>query len=176
MERLPRDPVTFREIVEADLRRAARLLIKIQDEIDPQVRIATPEGDYWIALTLPPGDGERRALLERLGLFMAWKRAAGFTFASELVAPDAVYCAGIAATDQLACLARITRVPRPWTAKSFGPVEWLADGSIDPLIAALLPRRPRAMTPREIAGLEAWFGATGEFPAVHVPSGEVRGI
>ncbi len=44
MERLPHDPRSLRELVEADLRRAARLLIKIQDEIDPQFRIATPEG------------------------------------------------------------------------------------------------------------------------------------
>jgi hypothetical protein len=31
MERLPYDPRTFREIVEADLRRAARFVIKVQD-------------------------------------------------------------------------------------------------------------------------------------------------
>ena len=54
MERLPREPQNLRELVEADLRRAARLIIKIQVEIDPQVRIATPEGDYSIGVTLPP--------------------------------------------------------------------------------------------------------------------------
>lgn len=31
MERLPRDPQNLRELVESDLRRAARLIIKIQD-------------------------------------------------------------------------------------------------------------------------------------------------
>jgi hypothetical protein len=31
MDRLPQDPRNFREIVEADLRRAARLIIKVQD-------------------------------------------------------------------------------------------------------------------------------------------------
>ena len=40
------EPVTFKDLVEADLRRAARLVIEIQDEIDPQFWIATPEGDY----------------------------------------------------------------------------------------------------------------------------------
>jgi len=44
MERLPQVR-NFRDIVEADLRGAARLVLKVQDEIDPQVRIATPEGD-----------------------------------------------------------------------------------------------------------------------------------
>ena len=51
MDRLPHDPRNLRELVEADLRRALRIIIKIQDEIDPQFRIATPEGDYWIAVT-----------------------------------------------------------------------------------------------------------------------------
>ncbi len=41
MEPLPEPLTTFRQFVEADLRRAARLVIKVQDEIDPQFRIAT---------------------------------------------------------------------------------------------------------------------------------------
>jgi hypothetical protein len=31
MDRLPHDPRNFRELVEADLRRGARLIIKVQD-------------------------------------------------------------------------------------------------------------------------------------------------
>jgi hypothetical protein len=42
------DARSFREMVEADLRRAARLVIKVQDEIDPQLRVATPTGDWAI--------------------------------------------------------------------------------------------------------------------------------
>ena len=38
MELLPIEPPNFKEIVEADLRRAARLVVKVQDEIDPQFR------------------------------------------------------------------------------------------------------------------------------------------
>jgi hypothetical protein len=60
MERLPHDPRNFREFVEADLRRAARLVIKIQDEIDPQLRIATPGGDYHLAVMLPSDPHVRR--------------------------------------------------------------------------------------------------------------------
>ena len=48
MERMVPEPRTFKELVEADVRRAARLVLKVQDEIDPQFRIATPEGDCWI--------------------------------------------------------------------------------------------------------------------------------
>ncbi len=71
MDRLPYDPKNLRELVEADLRRAARLIIKIQDEIDPQIRIATPEGDYWIAVTLPTDPYGRKVIFRNLSLFLA---------------------------------------------------------------------------------------------------------
>ena len=176
MEPLPQEPRDFRELVEADLRRAGRLVVKVQDEIDPQLRIATPEGDYWIAATLPPDDYARRTIFRALGTFMAWKQASAFTLASELVEPDCVYCVGLAAGGRFACLSRIRRHPRPWTPASFGAVEWLPAASIDPMIAELLPRGPRALTPKEVAACNAWFGAAGKFPAVHIASGEMRGV
>ena len=55
MDPLPHTPRNFRELIEADLRRAARLIIKIQDEIDWQFRIATPQGDFHLAVMM--GDG-----------------------------------------------------------------------------------------------------------------------
>jgi len=64
------EPQTFKELVEADLRRAARLIIKVQDEIDPQFRIATPEGDYSVAVTLPRETRERMMMLRRVTAFM----------------------------------------------------------------------------------------------------------
>jgi hypothetical protein len=173
MERLPRDPLNFREIVEADLRRAGRLIVKIQDEIDPQVRAATPEGDYHIALTLPPDDYGRRTVLRALSLFLAWKQALAFTFASELIKPDAVYCVGISPKDRFACLARIVREPRPWTAKNFGPVEWLPEAAIDPAMIELLPTGAREITTKDLAMLEKWFGPKGKFPAIHIATGEL---
>jgi hypothetical protein len=48
MDPLPHEPKTLREFVEADLRRAARLIIKVQDAIDPQFRFSTRESDYHI--------------------------------------------------------------------------------------------------------------------------------
>ena len=71
MERMVPEPRTFRELVEADVRRAARLVLEVQDEIDPQFRIATPEGDYWIAVTLPR---EGMLMLRRVSSFMRGKR------------------------------------------------------------------------------------------------------
>lgn len=169
-------PSSFRELVEADLRRAARLIVRVQDEIDPQFRIATPEGDYWLAVTLPPEDDERQAMMQRVGLFMAWKQAAAFTISSELSEPDCVFAAGVSFTQAFAGVAPIRRQPRPWTEASFGTVEWLPSQSIGQDLIGLLPRGARAITASDLDMLETWFGQNGRFPAVHVPSGEVRGI
>ena len=161
---------------EADLRRAARVILKIQDELDPSLRIATPEGDIHLAITLSADPAERMAMLQRFETFMAWKSARAFTIATELHTPDAVWCAGIARGERTACLSRITRHPAPWTKANFGPVEWLPAASIDPAIIALLPTAPRPLTPKEVAALQPWFGIEGTFPAVHIPSGQVRGV
>jgi hypothetical protein len=173
MDRLPHEPRNFRELVEADLRRAGRLIIKIQDEIDPQIRIATPAGDYWIAVTLPKDTYGRKVVLRNLSLFMAWKQSLGFTLASELIEPDAVYCLGVTLKERYGCMARVRREPRPWTAKNFGAVEWLPENSIDPMLLDLLPRGAREITSRDLATLEKWFGAKGKFPAVKIATGEL---
>ena len=176
VDRMMPEPRTFAELVEADLRRASRLIIKVQDEIDPQFRMSTPEGDYCIAITLPADVYERSKMLRRLSTFMAWKQVRAFSMACELSDPDAAYCVGVALNERHHCLVRIRREPRPWTSKNFETIEWLAVPSIDPAIIDLLPRGPRAMTPKEISALQKWFGTSGIFPAVHIPTGEVRGL
>lgn len=176
MDRLPEPLTTFREFVEADLRRAARLVIKVQDEIDPQFRFSTLEGDYHLAATLPSDGCGRRAMLKRVSAFMAWKQAFGFTLASEFIDPDCVYCLGVSAAEVHACFARIRRQPRPWTKANFGPVEWLDRSQIGDEMIDLLPKQPRPMTPKETAMLHTWFGPNGRFPAVHIATGEFRGV
>lgn len=44
---------SFRDIVEADPRRAARRIIKIQEEINWHFRIATLVGDYHLSVMMP---------------------------------------------------------------------------------------------------------------------------
>ena len=176
MDPLPNEPRTLREFVEADLRRAARLIIKVQDEIDPQFRFSTAEGDYHLAVTLPADNYERRSMLRRVSAFMAWKQALGFTLASELIEPDCVYCLGVTAKDVCACFSRIRREPRPWTKENFGPVAWMDQAQIGQEMIDIFPRHPRAMTPKETAMLQKWFGPKGRYPAVHLPTGELRGI
>ncbi|MGA7328389.1 MAG: hypothetical protein WBX25_28835, partial [Rhodomicrobium sp.] len=145
----------------------------VQDEIDPQIRIATPEGDYWIAVTLPKDEYARKVIFHNLSLFMAWKQALGFTLASELIEPDSVYCVAIMPRESVGCIARIRREPRPWTRANFGEVEWLPESAIDPMLIDLLPKGAREMTAKDIATLEKWFGKDGKFPALNMVTGEL---
>ena len=69
-------------------------------------------------------------------------------------------------------MAPITRRPRPWTNDNFGDVEWLPSGSIDPVIAELLPTAPRPVTPKEVSAMIKWLGKDGKFPAVNMATGE----
>ena len=94
MDRLPHEPRNFRDIVEADMRRAARLVIKVQDEIDPQFRFATPEGDFHLPVMLPADLYGRKVIFRAIALLFAWKQAFGHTLASELHQPDSVLCVG----------------------------------------------------------------------------------
>ena len=176
MDRLPHTPRTFADIVAADLRRAARLIIKHQDELDPQFRIATPEGDYALAITFPVGASARADLFGHLATFCAWKRAIAVTMAFELSEPDALVCIGLTQATRLACITPITRHPHPWCAANFGMIDWIDNPAIEPSMAALLPHDPQPLTPKAVAAAETLFGSTGTFPAVHVPTGTVRGL
>ena len=117
---------------------------------------------------LPYDDYGRRNVFRALSLFMSWKQALGFTFASEIYEPDAVYCMGVTYKERLNCLARIRREPKPWSAKNFGEIEWLPTASIDPTLTDLLPRGAREITSRDLTTVEKWFGAKGKFPAVKI--------
>jgi hypothetical protein len=176
MDPLLTPPRNFREIIEADLRRAARLVVQVQDEIDWQLRMETPEGDYHLAVTMPNDNHERASMMRRLETFMQWKRASAFCLAVETYEPDALYAVGISKHERANCLARIRREPKPWTSANFGAIEWLPESSIDPSLTALLPIPARPLTPKEVSALEKWFGVSGKFPAVHVPTASIRGL
>jgi hypothetical protein len=97
--------------VHADLLRAQRLKLRIQDEIDPQFRIASPEGDWWIGMTLDADLAKRKRQMQLVSRFMAWKLPPAFTLASEITSPDAVYCIGVSHGECHAALSRILRNP-----------------------------------------------------------------
>ncbi len=90
---------------------------------------------------------------------MAWKQSPGFTLASELIEPDAVYCLGLTLKERHACLAPIRRVPRRWTAKNFGGIEWLTESSVDLMLPDLLPRGAREIAARSLC---LWHGEASD--------------
>jgi hypothetical protein len=167
------DDAELRSLVLDDLHRAQRLIIRHQAELDPQWRIASPAGDYYIAPTLQSDTANRAIVLDAIALFMAWKSATAFTVAAELHEPRSLSCTLVTPTLALAVLTPINATSLPVTADHFGPPAWLSSESIDPALIALLPRAPRPLTPKAISGLEKWFGTTGLYPAYHLTTGRL---
>ena len=163
MPNLLHNPKNFREIVLADLLRAQRLILRIQDEIDPQFRIASPEGDWWIGMTLIADPHERARQMGMVSRFMQWKLSPAFTLASDIIAPDAVYCIGVSHRECHAAMSRIMRNPI-----RFAEIEWLRRSQIDDAYVSLLPRGSATLNARAIAELEEWFGEDGKFPALRI--------
>jgi hypothetical protein len=160
---LPHTPRNFREIVLADLLRAQRLILRIQDQIDPQFRIASPEGDWWIGMTLADDLDERRRQMSLVSRFMQSKLSWAFSMASELVRPDAVYCVGVSHHECHGVMSLIHRNPI-----RFGPEQWLTRQQIGDDIPSMLPRGVGDLDAIAIAELEEWFGANGRFPAMRI--------
>jgi len=164
------NPKTLREFVLADLYRAQRLVAKVHpDPIDPQFRIASPEGDWAIAITLPDGADQRAWRLQLVSDFMAWKSAPLFVIASELHEPDSVYAMGVSHKEKHGCLSRIRRKP----SLDFGSVEWMTEASLGTDIPNLLPRGTRTLSAERVRTLRHWFGADGKFPAVNIDTGKI---
>lgn len=164
------NPKTFRDFVLADLYRGQRLVTKVHPSpIDPQFRIASPEGDWAIAITLPDDPKQRARALTLVSDFMALKQSPFFTIASELHEPDCVYAMGVSHKERHGCLSRIKRSP----TLDFGPVEWLSEESLGADIPALLPGGSRTFDAERLRILELFFGSRGKFPAVNIDTGKI---
>jgi hypothetical protein len=160
--------LTLKGIVLAGLMQAQNLIRSIDGPggIDLQFRIMTPDGDFLISMTLADDASERRRQLQHISMFMAWKMAAVFTVAGELINPDAVYCCGATRDEQIAVISAIERNPI-----RFGNPEWLAPDHAAGEIAALLPHGKVTLDAAGVASLDAYFGARGKFPAVRLGDG-----
>ena len=155
-------PCTLRDIVLSDLSRAQNLVTKVHpDPIDPQFRIATPDGDYWIAITLTENQKERSRRLALVSDFMAFKLSFGFTVTAEMHEPDCLLAVGLLHNDFDAVLTLIERAPLAFSKPKLVP-----RASIDPLILGLRPRGSRTITSAREKELFRWFGIGGKFPAV----------
>jgi hypothetical protein len=164
---LPHSPRNFREIVLADFLRAQRLILRIRDQIDPQFRIASHEGDWWIGVTLPEDLVERKRRMQLVSRFMQWKLSPAFTIASELIEPDAVYCVGVSHQECNGVMAVIER-DNSGMPVDFAPEQWLTHEQIGDEVPSLLPRARTKLDAHAISELETWFGASGKFPAMRI--------
>jgi hypothetical protein len=165
-------PRTLKELVQADLERAQRLIRKVHpDPIDPQFRIASPEGDWWIGITLTENAKERARRLALVSDFMAWKLSPGFILASELHEPDAVLSLGLQHNDYCALISLIEGKPL-----AFSTPKLVKRENMDPVMLDLLPRGSRTITRARAKELAQWFGEGGRFPAIHIESGAMGQI
>lgn len=175
MDPLAYEPRNFRELVEADLRRAARLPVKIQNDIDWQFRIGTLHGELHLAIAMRGGP-EREPMLQRIGTLMHWKQAQAFIMSVQSALPDGVYAVGLSAKERCNCFALFDAGRRRWTARNFGSVKWLPDTHLQREMAALLTVGPRAMTPQEISGLQECYRVAGQFSVVPIASRKLQGL
>lgn len=151
------------ELTLFDLERAQRLITQLGAELDPQFRIATPDGDYWIAVTLPDGSAEREKLLGLLSDFMSLKRSLGFVMAAEIHELPSVIAIGVTSSGSIGVTAAVSGSPR-----CFGEVKVLRAEDVDPGILALLPDHRRSLSEERLAEIEAMFGSEGVFPAIRI--------
>jgi hypothetical protein len=164
---------SFKDLVLADLRRAQQLIVRAGAEIDPQFRIASPEGDYWIALTLLDlaDECERARRLALVSDFMALKSSPGFVLATEIKIPDAIVAMGVTHAQRVGVLSRIGRKPL-----TFAEVEWLDEAEVADEIFDLLPRSRRELSDKRIAEIDSFFGPCGQFPAIKIDKRFARGV
>jgi len=168
---------TLKDLLLADLQRAQNLVTKVHpDPIDPQFRIATPDGDYWIAITLTEKPKERSKRLALVSDFMAYKLSIGFTLASEMHEPDSVLAVGLLHNEFDALISLIDRKPKIGTTPTFGAIKRVRRAAVDPVILGLRPRGSRVITKSREKELQQWFGPDGKLPAILLqPDGTIPG-
>jgi hypothetical protein len=162
---------TLSELVLCDLARAQRLMLRVQDDIEPQYRIATPEGDYHAAPTLADDEAERRRQMEVLQWLMSWKQAFAYVMASGLCQPDAIYAIGVTPFEVVGTIAGIVR--RNGAPVGFEEPCWLDRSQIADEMVDLLPREPQTLTPEMFRAIELHYGAAGKFPVMRISDGRL---
>ena len=168
MERVSKTD-TLKTLVLSDLKRAQRLITRIHpDPIDPQFRIASPDGDWWIGITLTEDPQEREKRMALVADFMALKLSPGFVLATELHQPDAVLSIGIVANDYAGAMSLIDRKGTGAVAPTFSEPAWIEREHMDPLIFSFRPNRSSTLSTSRMQELTQWFGPRGKFPAIKI--------
>lgn len=161
----------LRQFVLADLQRGMRLMVKVQDDIDPQVRIATPEGDIAVAVTFPEDRVAREDAFCALQRFCTWKQALAYTMTFNLAHPKALMTVGVSGKGAVGCILRFDGEPGTYCERRFETPVWVTADGIDDVFLTLLPARTAVLSDKDLKELEHWFGADGLFPAIHIATG-----
>jgi hypothetical protein len=152
----------LKDIVLNDLKRAQKLVRALAGAgggIEPQFRIATPEGDFWIAMPLSDDRDERPHQIGLIRKFMASKTSIAFTMAAEANEPDGVFCLGVTYREALCAISAIERSPL-----RFSPIKWPEPSQVSEELLSLLPHGQTALTPADIEELSApILGLTEDF-------------
>jgi hypothetical protein len=157
-----------------DLHKVQRLIRQVHDGIDPQFHIATPEGDFWIGMTLVEDVVERRHRFSLVSDYMAWKGSCRFVVAAEIMVPDAVAVIGVSKTGVVGALSVIERSPLRFDEPvRFREPQWMERSAIGEDVPGLLPPATRMLGRERIAELEEWFGPNGKSPAIRVAGGDM---
>lgn len=148
-------------------------MLRVQDDIDPQFRFATPEGDVAVAVTFPPDMEERRELMDLLRVLSAWKQVLAYTMTFNIAEPNALLTVGVSKAGAIGCMLRVGGSAGKLSEASFGEPGWVMREDIDDEFLSLLPKGKTELSTNDVAELEAWFGAGGRFPAVHLQTGKI---
>lgn len=148
MERLKR-------VVLLDLERGMRLMLRVQDEIDPQFRFATPEGDVAVAVTFLSELEGMRDLFDLLRVFCAWKQVLAYTMTFNIAEPNTLMTVGVSGANAIGCMLRVDGSAAKLSEASFGEPGWVMRESIDDEFLSLLPKGKTELSFNDVSELEA---------------------
>jgi hypothetical protein len=154
-------PANLQELVLDDLEWAQRTFERSRRPFDPQVRVATPQGDFWIVMPLSKNGQVRGKQMGLLSDFMAWKKSPGFVLLEMIEQPEAIVAIGVMPGEAIGASSLITRQPL-----RYGLPEFFGPELIDAAILELLPMGPRDLSRTRIRELRRFFGPDGTCPAI----------
>jgi hypothetical protein len=140
----------------------------VNADIDPQFHIMTPQGSYWLAITLPPSMEERQNIFSLIGDYMAMMSATAFINTAQTKTPDAMATVGVKHNSALkggievfGLYTMINHAPLTFTTPEILPPDCISDE-----ITSILPIGTKNLTKKRIKEVDFWFGKNGHYRAV----------
>jgi hypothetical protein len=150
--------VDARQTILVELR-ISRKAIYAGDEVVPRFVIYSPEYIYVMKASLPDDDAERRERFRLIRLFMVWKSAVRFTFATELFTQNCLSIVLVSRDQVMGALQCFTREP----LSICDPVFFGSEG-VDDEIVNLLPQKVLKLSKEDFATIERF--EDGDAPGI----------